>query len=123
MIRKALKVFFIGIFTLSALMMLIALATTTPEDKAKWAQEASAKKAKSDKEDHDREAIMTGEGCKKDGNAIIGEHKSRTLKCGWGKPMTINRTSNAYGTREQWVYAGYHSYLYFEGDVLTSIQN
>lgn len=40
----------------------------------------------------------------------------------WGKPSDINRTTNAYGTSEQWVY-NHKSYLYFKDGILTSIQN
>lgn len=40
----------------------------------------------------------------------------------WGKPNKVNRTTNRYGTREQWVY-GDGNYLYFENGILTSIQN
>ncbi len=40
----------------------------------------------------------------------------------WGKPNKVNRTTNRYGTREQWVYGG-GNYLYFENGILTSIQN
>jgi hypothetical protein len=39
----------------------------------------------------------------------------------WGKPGKINRTTTAYGTSEQWVYG--YNYVYFDGDVLTTIQN
>ena len=39
-----------------------------------------------------------------------------------GSPKKINRTVNAYGTKEQWVY--YHSiYLYFENGILTTYQD
>tara|TARA_R110002096_G_C14527999_1_gene717487 strand:- start:61 stop:1287 length:1227 start_codon:yes stop_codon:yes gene_type:complete len=40
----------------------------------------------------------------------------------WGKPESINRTTNTYGTSEQWVYDG-GNYLYFDNGKLTSIQN
>lgn len=40
----------------------------------------------------------------------------------WGKPESINRTTNTYGTSEQWVYGG-GNYLYFDNGKLTSIQN
>ena len=40
----------------------------------------------------------------------------------WGKPQSVNRTTNQYGVREQWVYGG-RNYLYFENGKLTSIQN
>ncbi len=42
----------------------------------------------------------------------------------WGKPSDINRTTNANGTREQWVYgSSARNYLYFDNGILTSIQN
>jgi hypothetical protein len=40
----------------------------------------------------------------------------------WGKPDHINRTTSAYGTREQWVY-GSGGYLYFEDGILMTFQN
>ena len=40
----------------------------------------------------------------------------------WGKPESINRTTNAYGNSEQWVYVD-GNYLYFNNGKLTSIQN
>lgn len=39
----------------------------------------------------------------------------------WGEPYDINRSSGSWGTHEQWVYGS--SYLYFEGNKLTAIQN
>jgi len=52
----------------------------------------------------------------------IGMSKEDVLASSWGRPEKINTTTNAYGTREQWVYGG-RNYLYFENGVLTSIQN
>ena len=53
----------------------------------------------------------------------VGMTAEQVLKeTSWGKPRSINRTTNAHGTREQWVY-GYPNYLYFTNGVLTSIQN
>ena len=40
----------------------------------------------------------------------------------WGEPAEINRTTSAGGEREQWVYRS-GSYLYFENDHLSAIQN
>ena len=40
----------------------------------------------------------------------------------WGKPYDINRTTNAYGTQEQYVYS-LKKYLYFENGILTTIQD
>ena len=39
----------------------------------------------------------------------------------WGEPDQINRTTDARGEHEQWVYGGGH-YLYFDDEVLSSIQ-
>lgn len=39
----------------------------------------------------------------------------------WGDPYDINTSIGSWGTHEQWVYG--NSYLYFEGNKLTAIQN
>lgn len=39
----------------------------------------------------------------------------------WGNPDKINRTITSYGTSEQWVYGD--SYVYFEGNRLSAIQD
>ena len=45
----------------------------------------------------------------------------------WGYPYKGNRTTTGYGTREQWIYKTViendYIYLYFENDLLTSIQD
>jgi hypothetical protein len=51
----------------------------------------------------------------------IGMSQEDVLASSWGKPRKINRTTNAYGTDEQWVYDG--GYLYFHNGVLRTIQN
>jgi hypothetical protein len=53
----------------------------------------------------------------------LGMTPEEVLQGSWGKPTRVNRTTNAYGTNEQWVYPGQHNYLYFKNGVLTSIQN
>jgi hypothetical protein len=40
----------------------------------------------------------------------------------WGEPNSINKTTNSYGTREQWVYSR-GRYLYFDKEKLTTVQN
>lgn len=40
----------------------------------------------------------------------------------WGKPLTVNRTTNKYAVTEQYVYS-LKKYLYFENGVLTAIQD
>jgi len=39
----------------------------------------------------------------------------------WGTPSSINRTENAYGVREQWVY-GIGRYVHLRNDVVESVQ-
>lgn len=56
-----------------------------------------------------------------EGKVRIGFTKSMCREA-WGNPDDINRTTTSWGTHEQWVY-GHESYLYFDGDKLTTIQN
>lgn len=58
---------------------------------------------------------------KKRNGVTIGMTEQDARDSSWGKPQKINRTINAYGVSEQWVYDG--GYLYFKNGVLTSIQN
>lgn len=51
----------------------------------------------------------------------VGMTQYEVRASSWGRPRRINRTSNALGTTEQWVYSG--GYLYFENGILTIIQN
>jgi hypothetical protein len=77
-------------------------------------------KAKSDKEvaaiKAEQEALA-----KKPGVVIDMTPQEVIDNTSWGKPDHINRTVNAFGASEQWVY-GLGSYLYFRDGVLTSIQ-
>ena len=52
----------------------------------------------------------------------IGMTKDEVLDSTWGKPKDINKTTTAYGTREQWCYSGY-KYIYFKNGIVTSIQD
>lgn len=56
------------------------------------------------------------------GGVRIGMSKEEVLKSNWGKPESVNKSTSASGTREQWVYGG-RNYLYFTNGVLTGIQN
>lgn len=123
---KTFKYFLIGvgsIVLLFGILPLVYIGLTTSDEE--WAQ---IEKDRKDKEASNLLAIqkekdkLTSVGCIKDGKAIIGEHSSRTLKCGWGKPEKINRTIYPSHVREQWVY-GTGNYLYFENDILVTIQN
>lgn len=59
---------------------------------------------------------------KKPGVKIGMTSKDVIKKTSWGKPQSINKTTNQYGVHEQWIY-GDGNYLYFENGRLTSIQN
>lgn len=43
----------------------------------------------------------------------------------WGRPDDINRTTTAYSISEQWIYGSINTrrYLYFDNNILTTIQN
>jgi hypothetical protein len=52
----------------------------------------------------------------------IGMTKQDVYESSWGRPNSVNKTTNRYGVHEQWVYEG-RNYLYFENGILTSVQN
>jgi hypothetical protein len=56
------------------------------------------------------------------GGVLIGMSRDEVLASKWGRPQSVNKTSTAHGTSEQWVYGG-RNYLYFQNGVLTSVQN
>ena len=58
---------------------------------------------------------------KKKEGVRVGMSQDDVLASQWGKPIKINKTTNAYGVSEQWVYRG--GYLYFENGILNTIQN
>ena len=90
------------------------------EEAAKLEQEAKERKVAAE-EKAKRDLAEEKKNWKKEG-VSIGMSAERVLLSNWGKPEKINRTTNKFGEREQWVY-GSGNYLYFENGVLTSIQN
>lgn len=56
-----------------------------------------------------------------DNKVQIGFTKQMCIEA-WGEPYDINRTITSWGVHEQWVY-GLDCYLYFEGNILTAIQD
>lgn len=93
-------------------------------ERRKLAEIEKAKKEREQKERYDNLVIKYGQSIADyiiKGQVRIGMTKSMCREA-WGNPYDINRTTNAYGTREQWVY-GIGRYLYFEGDILTTIQD
>lgn len=55
------------------------------------------------------------------GTPRVGMKSLQAVKCGWGIPLKVNRTTTAKQIREQWVYED--GYLYFTNGVLTTIQD
>lgn len=51
----------------------------------------------------------------------IGMTSSEVKNSTWGSPDKINKTTTAYGVREQWVY-GNGKYIYLENGIVTAIQ-
>lgn len=74
---------------------------------------------KSDPEAAKQEQALKAQ--KKKRGVHIGMSQQDALDSSWGRPRSKNRTTNANGTTEQWVYDG--GFLYFDGDTLTTIQN
>lgn len=80
------------------------------EAKTQADQAAEVQRARFDREKKKKEGVK------------IGMSMQDVLDSSWGSPKKVNRTTNASGTREQWVYGG-QNYLYFVNGVLTSVQN
>jgi hypothetical protein len=90
-------------------------AATYAKALTQWQQATDAKARQEQKAEAAR---------KKREGVRLGMSPQDVLDSSWGKPDKINRTTRASGTREQWVYRSrIEGYLYFENDVLTSIQN
>jgi hypothetical protein len=72
----------------------------------------------------DKDPAVTAADCKRRGNPRVGMTVQQAVATCWGKPDTVNRTENAGGVFDQYVYEGRFSnrYLYFRNGVLTSIQ-
>lgn len=80
-------------------------------------EEKAQEEAKIAKKEAEAEKVR-----KKSEGVRIGMTKQDVLDSSWGAPNDINKTTNEYGTSEQWCYNNYN-YLYFEDGILTSIQN
>jgi hypothetical protein len=90
-------------------------AATYAKALAQWQQATDAKARQEQKAEAAR---------KKREGVRLGMSPEDVLASSWGMPDKINRTTRASGTSEQWVYRERgEGYLYFDNDVLTSIQN
>lgn len=93
------------------------LARDYPDIGAKYQPEIPKLMAAAEKQEALAEARR-----KRSEGVHIGMTKADVLASSWGRPERINRTTTVYGTREQWIY-GSGNYLYFEDNVLVSVQN
>ncbi len=60
--------------------------------------------------------------CNRKGGVSVGMTAAQARASCWGSPRSINKTTIAAGTREQWVYGG-GNYVYINNGVVTSIQH
>lgn len=105
----------------TATMRLSAISSLERMDQAAAAPLAAVKKqllAAIDREQKAAQQALARE--KKKQGVSIGMTPEDVIASSWGKPENINRTTNARGTREQWVYPG-GEYLYFDDNILTAI--
>lgn len=97
------------------------------EEARKQAEEEAKRKAEIEKEERKYKANLIRKFGEENarlilkGSVKIGFTKEMCIEA-WGKPYDINRTVTSYGVYEQWVY-DIGCYLYFEGNILTTIQN
>ena len=71
----------------------------------------------------DRALVAAAEKSQKRREGVrIGMSMDDVLASSWGRPQSVNRTTTAFGTSEQWVYSS-GGYLYFTDGVLTAVQN
>jgi hypothetical protein len=82
------------------------LLSDNEEDHRKFVTEANREKAE----------------CDRKGGVRVGMTAAQVRASCWGSPRTINKTTTASGTREQWVYGG-NNYVYLDNGVVTSIQH
>ena len=106
------------------------LAAETPEERKARAASLEANRQAAMKEVVTKPSTATstaaGPTCTyPKGWAQIGMSKEEVIRCGWGKPDRINKTTTSYGTDEQWVYrTRIEGYLYFDTKgVLRSMQH
>ena len=97
------------------------------QERLKEAQEQAEYRARLEKEEREYKSMLIRRFGKKNAmlileNAVqLGFTKEMCIEA-WGEPYDINRTITQYGVHEQWVY-DIGRYLYFEGNVLTGIQD
>lgn len=71
--------------------------------------------------EYERSSAHSREAARRNTTPTIGMAAGEVIANSWGYPERINKTTNARGVREQWVY-GNGRYLYFDNGVLVTIQ-
>jgi hypothetical protein len=95
----------------------------SPELLAKLAEEEKKRKAQSVIDRKNEIAFLKKDrAARRKEGVSIGMTPEEVRYSSWGRPESINRSTNVYGNSEQWVYGG-QNYLYFENGRLTNIQN
>jgi hypothetical protein len=98
------------------------LAAETPAQKADRIKRLETNR-RTTSEQVKKQPLSTGPSIVRNTRGVtIGMTRDEALASSWGKPQSINRTTSATGTIEQWVYGG-QNYLYFNNGILTSYQN
>ncbi|CAJ97168.1 DUF2845 domain-containing protein [Cupriavidus necator] len=92
------------------------------EDAEKRAEQLATQRAAKRERDAERRRITAAKQQAAKPGVRIGMTSQQVLEdTHWGKPQYVNKTQNAYGITEQWVYRT-GNYLYFRNGVLETIQ-
>ncbi len=69
-----------------------------------------------------RNKDIAAEKAERVGPPRIGMKAEQVLAGKWGEPEKVNKTTTAYGVREQWVYSRPLRYVYVENGVVVALQ-
>lgn len=89
-----------------------------PKDYARLDREDRAQEARNNREER---RLIAEEAKKPKYDIKLGMLSMHVLTSKWGAPQKVNKSIDAGGTHEQWVY-GNNRYLYFDNDRLSAIQ-
>lgn len=79
--------------------------------------DAQVKKEETQRERQEQQRELAS---RKSKGVVIGMTEKEVLQSSWGRPESINRTTNSFRVSEQWVYGG-RNYLYFQDGYLKPI--
>lgn len=89
-----------------------------PKDYARLDREDRAQEARNNREER---RLLAEEAKKPKYDIKLGMLSVHVLSSKWGAPQKVNKSVDAGGTHEQWVYSN-NRYLYFDNDRLSAIQ-